>query len=63
MRSVMNLVRYWVAAEDSRPGRQECWHMVLAEKSRASRLFWETSKVAFILTLSANIVLGISRIL
>ncbi len=63
MTSVINLVRYWVAAEDSRPGRQEYWHMVLAQKSRPSRLFWETSKVAFILGLSANIVLGISHIL
>lgn len=62
MTSVMNLLRYWISPEDSRPGRQEHWHMVLAEKNRANRLLWESSKVAFILVLSANIAAGLSHI-
>lgn len=64
MSSVMTLVRYWVAGEESRPGRQDYWnHIYLEGKTRGGRLFLKMSKVVFILSLSANIAAGLSRIL
>ena len=64
MSAVMTLVRYWVAGEESRPGRQDYWnHTFLPGKSRLGRFFLETSKVIFIIVLAANIAAGFSRIL
>lgn len=64
MSSVMTLVRYWVAGEDSRPGRQDYWnHTYLPGKSRQVRFLLETSKVVFVIALAANVAAGLSRIL
>lgn len=64
MSSVMTLVRYWVAGEESRPGRQDYWnHTYLPGKRRMSRFFLEMSKVVFVLALAANAAAGLTRIL
>ncbi|HCY87756.1 MAG TPA: hypothetical protein DHV36_21655 [Desulfobacteraceae bacterium] len=64
MSTVTTLIRYWVAGEDSRPGRQDFWnHQFLAGKTRAGRFCWEASKVGFILCLSTGIFTGLTRII
>ena len=64
MTSVMTLVRYWTAGEDSRPGRQDHWNQIyLPGKKRRTRFALELSKVVFVLALAAHVTAGISRIL
>ncbi|MDD9305209.1 MAG: hypothetical protein HUK40_23925 [Desulfobacter sp.] len=53
------ILRYFMAPEDSRPGRIDYWNGVfLAEKTPLNRFCLEASKVFFILTLSVLIMLA-----
>ncbi len=64
MKTFITLLRYWIAGEDSRLGRQDYWnHVVLARKSPRSRFFWELSKAFFVLALSFYLYMGLIHIL
>ena len=46
-------IRYIVASEESRPGREDYWNNVfLADKAPLNRAWLETSKILFVIALS-----------
>ncbi len=57
------VLRYLIASEDSRIGRQDYWRTVfLASRNPVGRVGLECSKVLFILTLCASIMMVLNRL-
>ena len=59
----LRVLRYLIASEDSRIGRQDYWNSVfLVSRKPVGRLCLEFSKVLFILTLCTSIMMVLNRL-